>query len=451
VRLVHPLTPEPQRGPGRPQRRDVLSAGTAPVAVGILLQGASQYVFLAIAAHALGVVLDAAFAAFWSLLSVVGPGFMAPLEQTTARAVAARQARGLGTRPLVLRATALCAALALLLMLACALAAGPLVQHAFTGTAAFLPVLMAGVAVFALHFLARGILAGHGRFVAYGTLLALDGALRVVICAAFAIAGLRAPAAYGLAIVLGSLIAVTLALLYAPRLLCPGPRSGWNELSVALGYLVAASCVLQFFVSVGALAVQLLASPDQQSAAARFLSSRVVSFIPLFLFTAVVAPLLPRLTRLATLDDRAQFARVLRLNLGIAATCGAVTALGAALVGPFASGILFGAGFQLGPVDFALLGGVSGGLMLAQVLQTALIAVRAFGRLAAGWLTGAVAFFVVITAIPSLFVRVELALFLGALIAAAAMWIVLRIRLHAPQPLAAGAERIAPADMPAPP
>ena len=410
------------------QARSRLGPGMLPVAVGILLQGASQYVFLAVVARALGPLLDAVFAAFWSLLSVVGPGLMAPLEQVTGRAIAARLARHLGSRSLVLRAAAMTGLLTVAVVVLCGALAPWLIGRGFHGNAILLPVFMLGVAAFGLHFLARGILAGHGRFVAYGTLLTFDGLFRVALCLAFLLAGLRSPAAYGLAIVLGSALAASIFCGIAPRHWVASQPAAWSELSspLRLSYLLGGSLVLQFLVSVGAFAVQVLANAQQQTAAARFLSSRVIAFIPLFLFLAVVAPLLPRLSALAALRDGPGFSRVLRQHVVLAFAMGGVTIAGAAVLGPLGSRILFGSGFELAPLDFALLGAASAGLMLGQVLAAALIALRHFGRAAVVWLIGAVAFFVVIAAVPSLFLRVELALVAGAAVACLAMALMVR-------------------------
>ena len=58
----------------------------------------------------------------------------------------------------------------------------------------------------------------------------------------------------------------------------------------------------------GVIAVELLATPAQEAAAGIFLSGLLIARVPLFLFQAVLAGLLPKLSHLAGLDLFDEFA-----------------------------------------------------------------------------------------------------------------------------------------------
>ncbi|MBJ7608236.1 MAG: hypothetical protein JF887_02235 [Candidatus Dormibacteraeota bacterium] len=365
-------------------------------------------------ARALGPERYAPLATFWSLLFVAGPGFFVPLEQEVGRALAARRARGDGGRPLVLRAAAVGGALAVCLIIATVPAAGPLARRLFAGDSLLVVALMAGLAVYALHFLSRGTLSGNGRFRLYGFLIGIEGVLRLVFCVALAVAGVKAPGMFGLSLVLGSLLAIALVLRGRRGLLIPGPPARWSELSSALGYLLAASVCVQLLLSVGPVAVQLLATATQRAAAGQFLTARVIAFMPIFLFQAVQAPLLPKLSGLLAAGRRDDFRRmVLRLLAGVV-LLGACAVTATALAGPWASRLLFGSGYSVTSFDFGILSASCVTFMVAQVLTSVLIAFRCYARMATGWLIGAVVFVGVTAAGTQLFVRVELGLLGGS-------------------------------------
>lgn len=401
--------------------RNPLPEGAISIGIGLVLAGLTQYGFLAIAAHALGTVRYAPLATFWALLFVCGPGFFLPLEQEVGRAIAARRTRGEGGRPLVARASIAGGALAICLIVITVAASGPISSRLFDGDGVFVWALVAGLAAFCIEFLARGTLAGNGRFRPYGLLLGAEGVLRVAFCVALGVAGARAAGTYGLALVVGSFLAVGIALAGRRGLLRPGPPAAWSELSSALGFLLVASVLTQFLLSIGTVAVQLLATPAQQTAAGRFLTSRIVAYVPIFLFQAVQFALLPKLSALAARGHHGEFRKVLSELLLFVIGLGVLATAGLALLGPLITHVLFGGGFELGHLDFALLAASCTIFMGAQVLSQALISLSAYARVATGWITGAVAF-VVVTALGSqLFLRVEVGLLAGSIATAAVM------------------------------
>lgn len=404
------------RGGGNP-----LPQGTLSVGIGLVTAGVAQYGFLAIAAHALGPARSVPLATFWSLLFVCGPGFYLPLEQEVTRALAERRARGEGGRPLVERAAVAGSALTAVLVLATLLLSGTLTARLFNGDTLMVWAFIAGLCAFLIEHLFRGTLAGNSRFRPYGLLLGSEGVLRVTFCALLAVAGATVAGLFGFALVVASYAAVAIAVAGRRGLLRPGPHASWGELSRALGFLLVSSVLTQFLLSSGPVAVKLLATPSEPAAASRFLAARVLTFIPIFLLQAVQAPLLPKLTSLAAAGRAAEFRHAFIQLLLLVAGLGAAAVAGFALLGPFAAGVLFGAGFGLGHLDYALLAASCAFLMLAQVLNQTIVSLSGYPRATAGWLSGAVCFVAVTLLGSQLFLRVELGLVAGSLVSAAVM------------------------------
>jgi len=398
-----------------------LPPGAVSVGIGLVIGGLSQYGFLAVATHALGTDRSAPLATFWALLVIIGPGFFLPIEQEIGSALAARRARGAGGRPVVLRAAASGGAILAGLVVAAIAASGPVAQKLFAGQLVLSWALIAGLVAYFVQFLGRGTLAGNGRFRPYGAIVGGEGILRVVFCAGLAGVGAVTAGPFGLAMVAGSFVAVIVALTGRRGLLQPGPPAAWSEISSALGFLLIASVMTQFLLSVGTVAVQLLAAPAQQAAAGRFLTSRIIAYIPIFLFQAVQYTLLPKLAALAGVGRYGEFVKTLRQILGLVAAIGAAAVLVLTVVGPWATRLLFGRGFELTQLDFLLLSASCAGFMAAQVLSQALISLRGFARVAAGWLSGGAAFVVVTALGTQLFLRVELGLVVAAIACCAVM------------------------------
>ena len=196
---------------------------------------------------------------------------------------------------------------------------------------------------------------------------------------------------------------------------------GSKGLDVALGSLLVASLATQFMFNGGTVVVQLLASPAEQRAAGTFLNGRVLAFVPLFLFQAVTAALLPRLSALHSRGSRADFQRTVRRLLLFVGGLGAVAIAGAFVLGPAVLRLVFGPAFLLSSRDLALLAASCTALMAAQALGQGLIARTDYRGVVAGWLGGVAAFFVVVVLVRPLLLRVELGLVVGGLAAAAVL------------------------------
>jgi O-antigen/teichoic acid export membrane protein len=405
----------------RTGQRNPLPAGTLPVGVGLLVAGASTYGFLVLAARALDEVEYARLSVLWALVLLVGPGFFVPLEQEAARAVASRRARGLGGGPALRRAALLGSGFVALLVVAALVGRGPLLDRLLDGDVVlFGGFLLSLGGYFAIH-LTRGALSGNGRFRAYSTSLAAEGLVRLGACLALVLAGATAAGAYGLALGLAPFAAVALALRGQHDLARPGPEAPWAELSAVLGWLLVSAVLAQLLINAGPLAVKLLATEAETAAAGRFLAALIVARVPLFLFAAVQAALLPALAALAGAGRLDDFRRGLRRLLAVVTVVGGVATAGAFVVGPWVVARLFGAELALGRRDLVLLAAASAAYMAAMALAQALIALSSPARTAAAWLAGTTVFTVVTALGDDLLLRTELGLLAGCAVAAACM------------------------------
>jgi O-antigen/teichoic acid export membrane protein len=402
-------------------KRNPLPTGALTVGVGLLLAGVCTYAFLAIAGHALSPVRYSAFAGFWALLFVVAPGIFLPLEQELGRAIAARRARGDGGGPVVRRCALIGGGFLAILIAGSGIAFGVVSRRLLGGDGVLMVALMVGMIAYCSQHIARGTLSGNGRFKAYGILLGAEGIYRVALCAVLAAAHVSSPGPYALALVAGSFAAVITAVARERGLTAPGSHTSNAEVTTALGSLLVASMATQFMFNGGTVIVQLLASPSEERAAGTFLNGRVLAFVPLFLFQAVTAALLPRLSALHSREARAEFQRTLARLLLFVMVLGVAAIAGATVLGPTALRLVFGPNFALSSRDLALLAASCTALMAAQALGQGLIARSNYGGLVAGWLTGVAAFFAVIFLVQPLLLRVELGLVGGGLAAAAVL------------------------------
>jgi O-antigen/teichoic acid export membrane protein len=385
-----------------------------------MIAGITSYGFLVISARALGPEEYAPLSVLWAMVFLAGPGFFLPLEQEVSRALASRRARGEGAGPLLRRAAILGGALAVVLIIGTLLLREPLLEHLFDDDVLLLVAFLLGLCGYCAGHLARGGFSGSGRFRPYAVYIGGEGGVRMLVCVVLAVVGASTAGPYGLAVGIAPIVAVAVSLRGQHDLLPPGPDAPWDELSSALGWLLLGSVLAQGLVNAGPLAVKVLATDEQADEAGRFLAGLVIARVPLFLFQAVQAALLPRLSALASagrFDDFRVGLRRLLIVVGAVAAVGTATAFA---IGPFVVRTMFGAEFDLGRRSLGLLAAASGAYMIAIALAQGLIALSAHARMAMAWALGVLVFVIVTAAGEDLFLRVELGLLAGCGIAALA-------------------------------
>ncbi len=429
-------------------RKVPLPEGTYAVGVGLLISGLTAYAFQIIAFKALDKQAYAALNGLWIFVFVVAPGFFLPLEQEVGRAVADRRSRGIGGGPVVKKAAFAGAVLTTGLIVAALLLAAftPLVDRLFHGQESLLICFVIALATYAVQHITRGTLSGNGRFGPYGMILAAEGILRVVPVVILYAAGIDNIVWYGLALSIPPVIAAAISLRGQHGLLAPGPPAEWSELSANLTLLFLGSLTAQTLSYSAALGAILLAKgPVERAAAADFIVGFFIARIPILLFQAIQAALLPKLAALAGAGHHDDFRAGLKKLLMIVIGVGVLGIVAGATIGPIAGEILFGEKFNLGNVDLGLLAAGSALFILALTLAQALIALLGHSRALVAWCVGLFVC-VVVTAFSSsdLFLRVELGFLAGCGAAAAAMGLLLvgRLRTESPESLSLLVEAI---------
>lgn len=411
--------------------RKQLPEGTYVVGVGLLIAGITTYGFQIFSFRALTKPNYAALNGLWVLVFILAPGFFLPLEQEVGRALAHRRVSGEGGRPVVRRAATfgliLTVTVALLALFAAA--ATPMVDKLFHGNDLLVPSLVIALFTYAVQHLTRGTLSGNGRFKPYGMIIGAEGVIRLAPTVVLAAFGVDDPIYYGFCVAIPPLLASLVALRGQHGLVEPGPDAPWSELSSKLGLLLGGSLAAQVLSYSPFLGAQLLAKGSQKHAVADFIVGFFLARIPILLFQAVQAALLPKLASLHGAGRHDEFRSGIRKLVFVVAVIGVVGVLAGGTLGPEVGKVLFGKKFTLDSRDLALLAGGSCLFILALTLAQALIAIMGHARALVSWLVGIVGFVIVTaaTAGSELFLRVELGFIAGAGAAAACMgWQLLR-------------------------
>lgn len=404
------------------KRRNPLPTGTLVVGVGLLIAGLSAYGFIALASRALGRAEFAPLNATWALVFLLGPGLFLPLEQEISRALAGRRVQGIGGAPVLRRAAILGVGLGLAVLIILIATARLTVDRLFDHQLLLLVGLALGLAGALAGHLTRGCLSGTAHFKGYGTYIGADGFIRFLGAAVCVTVGVKTAGWFGIAVGVAGLIAVPLALRVERPRLEPGPAVAWSEVSTALGYLLLASLFAWTIMNVGPVVVNWLATDDERELAGQFISGLVVARIPLFLFQAIQAALLPKLSGLASAGRIGDFRSGLRRLLVVVAALAVAGTVGGWAIGPFVVKMMSGPEYDLSHRTLGLLAAGSGFYMLALALAQALIALHGHRRQAFGWGMGLVTLLLTVwLASDDLYLRVELGLLAGSVVACAVM------------------------------
>lgn len=439
--------------------------GTIPVGIALLIAGIATYAFFRIGKA--GVGGDDEFApivSLWFATFALTPGFFLPLEQELGRALSARRAIGEGTKPVVDKVVRLGALLVGIIVVAI-LVTSPLISSAyFDGDWVMVAALIGTFVAYAPAHLARGVCSGSGRFREYAIIMGSDGVIRILLCVLLAVVGITAAGAYGMVIAISPLFAVGYvwwrgALQPIPRTpeadigesMAPagyvefegdgddrpfdeGSPASWNEVTPNLGWLLLGSVFAATLLNAGPITATLLSddTPFQKGLVTRFGYGVLLARIPLFLFQAVQAALLPGLSRLAARGEFDEFRAGLKRLTVIVLAVGVIGTGGAFLLGPPALELVYEA--ELSGRTLAMLALASAVYMLALALAQAVIALKGHALVALGWAIGVLTF-VVVTALagssdPSdLFRRIEIGLLVSSIAALVAFGLALRSRL----------------------
>ena len=408
-----------------------MPTGTLVVGAGLLVAGVSAYGFLALAARSLSKSEVAPLSSTWMLVFLLGPGLFLPLEQEVSRAVAGRRVQGIGGAPVLRRAATVGVGLGLGVLIILIATARLTVDRLFDHQL----LLLAGVALglagaFAGH-LTRGCMSGTAHFKGYGTYLGADGLIRFLGCVVCVLIGVKTAGWFGIAVGIAGLLAVPVALRVERPRLAPGPEAALAEISETLTFLLMASLAAWSIMNIGPVLVNWFATDAQKDLAGQFMPGLVVARIPLFLFQAIQAALLPKLSGLATAGRISDFRTGLKRLLIVVAGLAVIGTIVGALLGPFAVEVMAGSKYDLSHRTMGMLAAGSGFYMLALAIAQALIALKGHRRQACAWVVGLLALLLTARfASDDLYFRVELGLLVGSVVSFVVMGALLLRRLR---------------------
>lgn len=406
-----------------------LPEGTIPVGLALLVAGVATYAFFKVGASAVGG--DEEFkpiSALWFATFALAPGFFIPLEQELGRALASRRALGRGGQPVVGRVVRLGAVLAGVVTIVIICASPVITSSYFDGNWIMLLALLAAFAAYAPAHLARGICSGSGRFRDYAIVMGSDGVVRIVLCVALATVGIKAAGAYGFAVALAPMFGLFVVYRRGALRTEPGPEATWGEVTPNLGWLLGGSVCAAALLNAGPIATALMADASEDEMVTQFSYGVLLARVPLFLFQAVQAALLPRLSRQAARGEYAEFRNGLKRLMTVVAVVGVVGTTGAFILGPWAIEVVYGA--DLGGRTLAMLALGSALYMVALATAQAVIALHGHALVAVGWLMGIIAFLLgTWLSSDDLFRRVEVGLLASSVAAVVSFAIALRYKL----------------------
>ncbi|WP_327736899.1 hypothetical protein OG749_27300 [Streptomyces nojiriensis] len=404
-----------------------LPPGTVAVAGGTVVLGAASYAHLGVAGHSLADAGYANVSVLWTIVMSIGIGVFFPIEQELTRIVSARVVLGQGAAPVLRRAGLLTAGILGATLLVLGLGAQPIADLLFQGDRGLVAALGGAFTGMAVCYLTRGVLAGLGRFGAYGAQLAVDGGLRIVLAFGCALFGMHSALAFSLILAVAPVVATLLTLPALLRAVGPGEPIAWRDLCSGLGLLVCATLLSQVVVNAAVMSTKLLAPTDSALIAA-LMSATVLARVPLFVFGSLQASLLSGLTAAFTAGDRVAFWAMLRRIAMVVSALGLLGGVPATVLGPWLIEVLFGTEDPvLGRIDFFLLSVGTVAYMFAMVLGQALMVFKRHNLQLLCWGVGT-AVLVGITLVPGdVAVRVILAYALGSTATVLAMLAALRL------------------------
>ena len=397
-------------------KRSAIPEGTLSIGVGLLVAGVTIYIFFKIGQQALGQEKFKPLVSLWFVMFAIAPGFFSPIEQELSRAVAHRRALNQGVGPVVKKVALLCAAIVVFLVALILLLSPMINDNLFEGNAIITVSLAIAIVTYGALYFTKGLSSGLGKFSAYGFIVGADGAIRVLACTALLLLGVTQLSAYSLIIVITPIIGVMIVLLAGQLKTESGPPATWSEITENLVWLLGGSIFAAALVNAGPLTVDILGDSQDAIRVTQFGNAVLLTRVPLFLFQAVQAALLPRLTRLAARGDLVEFKIGFRRLVVLVIGVGVFGTIGAFLFGPFFLDLVYGGGIDRRTLTLLAL--ASAIYMMALAIAQAVIALRGHRLVALGWLLSFLSYVICAWKVSQdLFLRVEVALVVSSAVA----------------------------------
>ena len=397
-------------------KRSAIPEGTLSIGIGLLVAGVTIYIFFKIGQQALGQEKFKPLVSLWFVMFAIAPGFFLPIEQELSRAVAHRRALNQGVGPVVKKVALLCAATVVFLVALILLLSPMINDNLFEGNVIITVSLAIAIVTYGALYFTKGLSSGLGKFSAYGFIVGADGAIRVLACTALLLLGVTQLSAYSLIIVITPIIGVMIVLLAGQLKTESGPPATWSEITENLVWLLGGSIFAAALVNAGPLTVDILGDSQDAIRVTQFGNAVLLTRVPLFLFQAVQAALLPRLTRLAARGDLVEFKIGFRRLVVLVIGVGVFGTIGAFLFGPFFLDLVYGGGIDRRTLTLLAL--ASAIYMMALAIAQAVIALRGHRLVALGWLLSFLSYVLCAWKVSQdLFLRVEVALVVSSTVA----------------------------------
>lgn len=409
-------------------KRSTIPEGTLSIGIGLLVAGVTIYIFFKIGQQALGQEKFKPLVSLWFVMFAIAPGFFLPIEQELSRAVAHRRALNQGVGPVVKKVALLCV-VTVVFLLALILLLSPMINdNLFEGNVIITVSLAIAIVTYGALYFTKGLSSGLGKFSAYGFIVGADGAIRVLACTALLLLGVTQLSAYSLIIVITPIIGVMIVLLAGQLKTESGPPATWSEITENLVWLLGGSIFAAALVNAGPLTVDILGDSQDAIRVTQFGNAVLLTRVPLFLFQAIQAALLPRLTRLAARGDLVEFKIGFRRLVVLVIGVGVFGTIGAFLFGPFFLDLVYGGGIDRRTLTLLAL--ASAIYMMALAIAQAVIALRGHRLVALGWLLSFLSYVLCAWKVSQdLFLRVEVALVVSSTVALVSFALSLRALL----------------------
>jgi len=370
--------------PSTDKERD--NRGTLLIVLATAMSAVAVLVFQAVASRSLGTEGFAPIAVLWTVMFLLFTVLQLPAEQHLTRAlVVTRSAKDLRS---VYRAMFGAFTVAIVIGVAFTWLT---IDRFFEGNLIYVAITAAIVVARSTMSTARGSLAGHRRFAAYGATIAFEGGTLLLGGIVVMVAGGGAPA-FAIVMVLAPL-ATLLTRPFSPAE-GQGDRPNLEPQPASfLAWLVLATAASQAIIAGGPIAVSFIGG--NTAAVSIFFTSFALLRGPITSAYNLVARVLPDFTELANSDDPHRLWKWGPRLVVFGAAVAVVGAVGAGLFLRPLVGAIYGEAFRP-PQLAAVFGGASIGLGLGALFATQMYTAAARGaRLAAGWsvaLVAAVAF-----------------------------------------------------------
>lgn len=360
----------------------------------MLVSGVLAYGFHVLAARTLGPGAYGRIAALWAAVFLVAVVLFRPLEQTLARAIADRQARGEEVRNVVRTVVSISAIVAAVGAVAIVLGWDTIKGRLFDGSNFLTAALLGGIVAYGFAYVCRGLFGGVRWFNGYGVGLVADAVARVAIAIPLVIVASQNLAA---AAIVGAGIAGAVVPLWLGRRRLDGSFAGGTpadfRVQSALRFAAPATVIAasdQLLVNGAPLLVLLGGAGGTKTAGVVFAATMLVR-APVYVFQGLAASLLPNLTHLQAKEELEQFRRAIVRVVGFLLLAGAAIVVATATAGSGAMA-LYGSGFYASRGNLVLLAVGVAFYLSAATLSQALLSLDAAKPAAVAWTIAAITF-----------------------------------------------------------